>query len=265
MNSEQISTVLLLIIISIAIYYLACPNAKFNYESLDNTSQPSQSQQPLQPSPSQSQSQQPLQPSQSQSQSQQPLQPSQSQQPLQPPPNVYDPSRQQQITNLNHNDINNFLSNNNINNFLPNSNINDQADIQSNFTLLNNNNKFIQNEDSVGTGADLTKAFTLPVQNPVETADKLNLNKNNTEKYNVKDFLPNEIKDNWFDNFQAQYNINDSNLINPDKYIIGINTVGQSLKNASYDIRGTIPNPKYSVSPWNNSTYEADYNIKPLC
>ncbi len=29
--------------------------------------------------------------------------------------------------------------------------------------------------------------------------------------------------------------------------------------------RGTIANPKFSVSPWNNSTYEPDYNIKPLC
>ena len=49
------------------------------------------------------------------------------------------------------------------------------------------------------------------------------------------------------------------------KMSTNINTVGQSLKNGSHDIRGTIPNPKFSVSPWNNSTYEPDYNIKPLC
>ena len=28
---------------------------------------------------------------------------------------------------------------------------------------------------------------------------------------------------------------------------------------------GTIPNPKFIVSPWNNSTYEPDFNLKPLC
>ena len=39
----------------------------------------------------------------------------------------------------------------------------------------------------------------------------------------------------------------------------------QSLKNPTYDFRGTIANPKYNVSPWMNSTYEPDYNVKPLC
>ena len=48
-------------------------------------------------------------------------------------------------------------------------------------------------------------------------------------------------------------------------YHIGINTIGESLKNASYYIRGTIPNPKFVVSPWGNSTYEPDFNLKPLC
>ena len=76
-----------------------------------------------------------------------------------------------------------------------------------------------------------------------------------------------ETNDEWFDTdfSQAKHNINDGKLINTDRYVIGVNTVGQSLKNASYDIRSTIPNPKISVSPWNNSTYEPDYNIKSLC
>jgi hypothetical protein len=65
--------------------------------------------------------------------------------------------------------------------------------------------------------------------------------------------------------FIDELNINDDKLINTERYIIGINTVGQSLKNASYDIRGTIPNPKFVVSPWGNSTYEPDFNLKPLC
>lgn len=33
----------------------------------------------------------------------------------------------------------------------------------------------------------------------------------------------------------------------------GINTIGSSLKNPTYDIRGNIPNPKFAVSPWGNS------------
>ena len=46
---------------------------------------------------------------------------------------------------------------------------------------------------------------------------------------------------------------------------IGIDTVGQSKKNATYDFRSAPPNPKFVVSPWMNSTIEPDYNTKPLC
>jgi hypothetical protein len=115
-------------------------------------------------------------------------------------------------------------------------------------------------------GADLDSAFTRPISEKA-ALDAVDLNKNNLTKYDAKDFLPKEINDDWFDTdfSQAKFNINDDKLINTERYVIGVNTVGQSLKNASYDIRGTVPNPKFTVSPWNNSTYETDFNLKPLC
>ncbi len=116
------------------------------------------------------------------------------------------------------------------------------------------------------SGADLDVAFQRPIPQQARP-DVVDINKNNVKQYNAKDFLPKEINNQWFDTdfSQAKYNINDDKLINTERYVIGINTVGQSLKNASYDIRGTIPNPKFTVSPWNNSTYEPDYNLKSLC
>jgi hypothetical protein len=45
---------------------------------------------------------------------------------------------------------------------------------------------------------------------------------------------------------------------------IGIDTQGQTLKNASYDLRACPPNPKFNVGPWLVSTIEPDYNIKPI-
>ena len=117
------------------------------------------------------------------------------------------------------------------------------------------------------TGADINSAFLPAVQTVNTVISAVDINKKNVQNYDAKDFLPKEINDQWFDTdfSQAKTNINDDKLINTERYVIGINTVGQSLKNASYDIRGTIANPKFSVSPWNNSTYEPDYNIKPLC
>ena len=120
--------------------------------------------------------------------------------------------------------------------------------------------------DVEGTGASLDQAFERPIP-PEARPDVVDVNKNNVKKYDAKDFLPKEINDQWFDTdfSQAKYNINDDKLINTERYVIGVNTVGQSLKNATYDIRGTIPNPKFTVSPWNNSTYEPDFNLKSLC
>jgi len=47
-------------------------------------------------------------------------------------------------------------------------------------------------------------------------------------------------------------------------YHIGINTVGQSLRNANRQLRSDPPNPQVKVSPWNQTTIEADVNRKPL-
>jgi len=122
------------------------------------------------------------------------------------------------------------------------------------------------NDNDKSFGAALEVAFEKAI-GPTKKTDEIDFKKNNNKNYDAKDFLPKEINDDWFntDFSQAKYNINDDKLINTEKYIIGINTVGQSLKNASYDIRGSVNVPKFSVSPWNNSTTEADYNIKPLC
>ena len=45
---------------------------------------------------------------------------------------------------------------------------------------------------------------------------------------------------------------------------IGINTVGQSLKNANRQLRSEPANPRDSVSPWNQSTIEHDKYRKQL-
>jgi len=130
-------------------------------------------------------------------------------------------------------------------------------------------NNFMEFDGDYDTsdGADINIAYEAPIPSSNTVISAVDINKSNVQNYDAKDFLPKEINDQWFDTdfSQAKTNVSDDKLINTERYVIGINTVGQSLKNASYDIRGTIANPKFSVSPWNNSTYEPDYNIKPLC
>lgn len=47
-------------------------------------------------------------------------------------------------------------------------------------------------------------------------------------------------------------------------YHIGINTVGQTLRNANRQLRSEPPNPQNKISPWNQSTIEPDINRRPL-
>lgn len=128
-------------------------------------------------------------------------------------------------------------------------------------------NEFSANDEmSSDFGFELESAFSAPLP-PGTNPEVVDFKKVNNDNYNAKDFLPKQINDEWFetDFSLAKYQLNDDKLINTERYMIGINTVGQSLKNATYDIRGTIANPKLVVSPWNNSTYEPDFNLKPLC
>lgn len=81
--------------------------------------------------------------------------------------------------------------------------------------------------------------------------------------FDVDKYLPQEVNDDWFEVQPEPISVKNRHLINITKPT-GINTIGTSLRNASWDIRGTPSCPKYVVSPWMQSSIEADTNLKPL-
>jgi hypothetical protein len=83
------------------------------------------------------------------------------------------------------------------------------------------------------------------------------------------DLRPQEMNSGWFNSpydRDSQLKIENGNLLASatGQAKIGIDTIGQSLKNASYDIRGSVPIVKTVIGPFNNSTIEYDYNVKSL-
>lgn len=46
--------------------------------------------------------------------------------------------------------------------------------------------------------------------------------------------------------------------------LIGVNTVGQSLRNANLQVRSEPPNPQVAISIFNQSTISPDFNKRPL-
>jgi len=64
-------------------------------------------------------------------------------------------------------------------------------------------------------------------------------------------------------NPSGQGSLQDQNFLTAG-YHIGINTVGQSLRNANRQLRSEPPNPQVKVSPWLQTTIEPDVNRRPL-
>jgi hypothetical protein len=78
------------------------------------------------------------------------------------------------------------------------------------------------------------------------------------------DLLPNDPNSEW-----ATLNpINQGDIAIPDLlnsgYHLGLDTIGQTLKNPNYQIRSDPFIEKKEIGPWNNSTFEPDIARVPL-
>ena len=84
--------------------------------------------------------------------------------------------------------------------------------------------------------------------------------------FDVQKMLPQEIEKDWFDvePLQCTKQIEGTQWIHP-KIHMGRNTIGNTMKNPSLDIRGDIPNPKIGAFMWNNSTIDNNPNPNGIC
>jgi hypothetical protein len=79
-----------------------------------------------------------------------------------------------------------------------------------------------------------------------------------------QELLPNDPNSKWAQvNPMGAGDIAGKNFLNAGA-LIGVDTIGQSNKNASWDIRSIPANPQVNVSPWLQSTIEPDLSRRPL-
>jgi hypothetical protein len=124
--------------------------------------------------------------------------------------------------------------------------------MENNITGLDNSNMYEVIGDSNGKS---THSKNMNIYQEENEKKKLKMDSNT--------LLPQEVQD-WFDgDYNNLKNTNPSNLIRDDEGI-GINTIGQSNKNPTYDIRGNVATPKYDIGPWMNSSIEFDMNTGGL-
>jgi hypothetical protein len=81
---------------------------------------------------------------------------------------------------------------------------------------------------------------------------------------NPAELLPKDSNSQWAQlNPSGKGELANVNLLKAG-YHIGIDTVGQTLRNANLQIRSEPPNPQLNVGPWNTSTIEPDFMRVPL-
>jgi hypothetical protein len=86
----------------------------------------------------------------------------------------------------------------------------------------------------------------------------------NSNIQNPTDLLPKDSNSQWAQlNPSGKGELANINLLKAG-YHIGIDTIGQSLRNANLQIRSEPPNPQLNVGPWNQSTITPDYIRPPL-
>lgn len=86
----------------------------------------------------------------------------------------------------------------------------------------------------------------------------------NASSQNPADLLPKDTNSQWAQlNPAGKGDLANINLLKAG-YHIGIDTVGQTLRNANLQIRSEPPNPQINVGPFNNSTIEPDFMRVPL-
>ncbi len=83
------------------------------------------------------------------------------------------------------------------------------------------------------------------------------------EQLNPAELLPHDANSQWAAVNPAAGDLQGKNFLSAGA-LVGVNTIGQSLRNANYQLRAEPPNPQMNVSPWLQSTIEPDLSRRAL-
>jgi hypothetical protein len=115
-------------------------------------------------------------------------------------------------------------------------------------------------EDTVSNGNEVYSS----VNGSQATGQGLPSSCNKLNTQNPADLLPKDNNSQWAQlNPAGKGDLTNINLLKAG-YHIGIDTIGQTLRNANLQIRSEPPNPQINVGPWNLSTITPDFMRPPL-
>jgi hypothetical protein len=101
-------------------------------------------------------------------------------------------------------------------------------------------------------------------QDPGVMATQETQNEYPKQQLSAQELLPQDNSSQWAQVYPTgEGSLKDRNFLQAG-YHIGINTVGQTLRNANLQLRSEPPCPQVKVSPWIQSTIEPDLGRKPF-
>jgi hypothetical protein len=114
----------------------------------------------------------------------------------------------------------------------------------------------VQPSNPLGEIEDYSGVNGMQTQNPIPTS------KQTIQR--PDELLPKDTNNKWSQlNPSGKGELENINLLKAG-YHIGIDTIGQTLRNANLQIRSEPPNPQLYVGPWNQSTIDPDFMRVPL-
>jgi hypothetical protein len=147
-------------------------------------------------------------------------------------------------------------------------------------TYNSSSSSFSSMSSALPTSSSLSSSsssYEQPKQPPAMDAQIMTPHKNSNEVVqpqggyaqqpvaNPSDLLPADKNSQWS---TLNPSMSQNNVIVPDLleagYHIGLDTIGQTLRNANLQERSDPVIPKQEISPWNNSTIEPDLGRVPL-
>ncbi len=141
-----------------------------------------------------------------------------------------------------------------------------EGDVQENMENMDDENQQMSPEQMMQSQEMMpnqgqTEMMTNPVERDMRNAQMMGVA---GDQLSAQDLLPQDKSSTWASvNPEGQGSLANQNFLQAG-YHIGINTVGQTLRNANLQVRSEPPCPQAQVSPWMQSTIEPDVSRRPM-
>ncbi len=141
----------------------------------------------------------------------------------------------------------------------------DKEDVQENMEGMDSENQQMPPEQMMSQQMmekqEQPEMMSNPVDRDIRNAQMMGVA---GDQLTAQDLLPQDKSSTWAQvNPEGQGSLANQNFLQAG-YHIGINTVGQTLRNANLQLRSEPPCPQVQVSPWLQTTIEPDVSRRPM-